>query len=1049
MLSIVLAALRARRSSTIAVWLMACLVVAAAVGAPWYVLGARERVTVQDVADDTNVHRMIILTQDVTIAAVPGETPDPTVIDTAFANMRSAIRLPGAIDITGLRVVGSLGGRINAPVPVAYRSGVCDHVVVVGRCPTDVNDVMLSRALAGQLGINVGGTVPWPTASRLATVPSLRIVGLYDPIDVENAYWGKGLLSATAPVGSPTADAMFVTESTIRADAQGATVERLLVVTPATVTSSGPDALADQLSVMVAAIGNSFALDQDYFPLATRIDADLRTVTNTVPVLAVELILFGWFALYLVLRAMSAGRRADVGLALLRGTGRVGMWRLFGPQNAVPVVAAIPFGALAGYLVARWLAGPVHSSDQPVALAVSAAAALLVVLGALIASAVAERASRRAPIIDMLRRTPARRRGWRADAADGVVVALALFAFVQFKIGGTATIGGTSGAATPTNGAVGVAAATPALLAVVIALVAARVVAPIALRLLPAAIRAGHATRMLTAAHFARRPGIDRVFAILVVAVALIGYAVLGWQTATDAAHTRAVEQLGADRVLQIRNASAQRVLTVTRAADPTGRYAMAAAAYPSSKVLAVDRTRLAAILRAGPGWPSGASVAAALDANVATALRLSDGPLRLGATATTLPRHGVELAVDLVDADGVGHAVRFGPLATRRNTYQATLSGCPSGCAFVDLQVVDALNPDSPAGSPVQGVSIVVGSLEPDSGPTGEGASGTAASGGAAAPSGVGVPGGLDATPFGDRDGWRTSIGDATLGPAVSTGPDGLHIDLPTGESRGEFKLFDPRVFPADVSLPVPVVSAGTPPAPDRPGLADLDVFGDLTVPDRVAAHVAVLPQLGTSGTYVDLSAALRLDGGAGVGAQPQIWLRADAPASVLARIRAAGLVVASDVSIGSAEASYGRQAPFAALRFGLAIAVIALLVAAIAVITLATVERQNRAAELGALRRVGLAARATAATAYATYLCLVAAALGVGLATVAIAHLLVGRHVTVFADGYAVPPAPHATAIGWVFVAVASAVPLVAAAWYAAARLVRTYRRVPGGGG
>ncbi|HEU0241158.1 MAG TPA: hypothetical protein VFR11_18020, partial [Micromonosporaceae bacterium] len=784
-------------------------------------------------------------------------------------------------------------------------------------------------------------------------------------------------------------------------------------------------------------------LDQDYFPLATRIDSDLRTVTNTVPVLAVELILFGWFALYLVLRAMSGGRRADVGLALLRGTGRVGMWRLFGPQNAVPVVAAIPFGALAGYLVARWLAGPVHSSDQPVALAVSAAAALLVVLGALIASAVAERASRRAPIIDMLRRTPASRRGWRADAADGVVVALALFAFVQFKIGGTATIGGT-----PT-GVVGVAAATPALLAVVIALVAARVVAPIALRLLPAAVRAGHATRMLAAAHFARRPGIDRVFAILVVAVALIGYAVLGWQTATDAAHTRAVEQLGADRVLQIRNASAQRVLTVTRAADPTGRYAMAAAAYPSSKVLAVDRNRLAAVLHGGPGWPSGAIVASALDANVATALRLSDGPLRLGATATALPRHGVELAVDLVDADGVGHRVRFGPLATTRNTYQATLSGCPSGCEFVDLQVVDALNPDSPSGSPVEGVSIVVGSLEPGAGPTGLGASGTSSSGSATAPTGSGVPGGLDTAAFGDRDGWRTSIGDATLGPAVSTGPDGLHIDLPSGESRGEFKLFDPRVFPADVSLPVPVVSAGTPPAPHRPGLAGLDVFGDLTVPDRVAAHVAVLPQLGTSGTYVDLGAALRLDGDAGVGAQPQIWLRADAPASVLARIRAAGLVVASDVSIDSAEASYGRQAPFAALRFGLAIAVIALLVAAIAVITLATVERQNRAAELGALRRVGLAARATAATAYATYLCLVAAALGVGLATVAIAHLLVGRHVTVFADGYAVPPAPHATAIGWVFVAVASAVPLVAAAWYAAARLVRTYRRVPGGGG
>src|SRR5262245_39674723 len=686
MLSIVLAALRARRSSTIAVWLVACLVVAAAVGAPWYVLGARQRVTVQDVTDDTSIHRMVILTQDVTVADSPGKTPDPTVIDSALARMRSAITLPAALDITGLRVVGSLGGTVNTPVPVAYRSGACDHVVIVGRCPTDVDDVMVSRALASQLGVDVGGTVAWPSTSRLIHVPSLHIVGLYDPIDVDNPYWGKNLLSATAPVGSPTADAMFVTESTIRADAQGVTVERLLVVTPATVASAGPDALADRLSVLVAAVGNPYTLDRGSLALATRIDADLRTVTNTVPVLAAELILFGWFALYLVLRAISAGRRADVGLALLRGTGRVGMWRLFGPQNAVPVVVAIPFGALVGYLGARWLSGPARGADEPVAVAVSAAAAVVVVLGALIASAAAERASRRASIIDMLRRTPARRRGWRADAADGVIVALALFAFVQFKIGGTAT-----------NGAVGVAAATPALLAVVIALLVARVVSPIALRLLPAAVRAGDATGMLTAAHFARRPGIDRVFALVVVAVALIGYAVLGWQTAGDAAHTRAVEQLGADRVLQIRNASAQRVLTVTRAADPTGRYALAAAAYPGGNVLAVDRTRLAALLNDGPGWPSAARVAAALDGHVAAAPRLSDGPLRLDATATALPPRGVDLAVDLVDADGVPHTVRFGPLATTRHPYQAAVSGCPSGCSFVDMQMVDALNPDSP----------------------------------------------------------------------------------------------------------------------------------------------------------------------------------------------------------------------------------------------------------------------------------------------------------------------------------------------------------------
>jgi hypothetical protein len=297
----------------------------------------------------------------------------------------------------------------------------------------------------------------------------------------------------------------------------------------------------------------------------------------------------------------------------------------------------------------------------------------------------------------------------------------------------------------------------------------------------------------------------------------------------------------------------------------------------------------------------------------------------------------------------------------------------------------------------------------------------------------------------FADQTRWRTSFGDATVGPALSTGPDGLHVTLGNGESLGAFETFDPRVFPADVSLPVPVVVAGAPATPARPGLPTVALSDDLRLPDRVAATATVLPQLGTSGAYIDLPTVLRLAGGSGADAVPQIWLRGDTPTSVMAKLRAAGLLVTSDTTVGSAVAGYERQAPFAALRFGLAIATIAMLVGAIALIALATVERPGRAAELAALRRDGLGARAARATALASYLSLVGVAVVIGLLTVVITRLLAGKS-TVFADRYTIPPAPHASATGWLLVVLTMALPLAVAAGYVARGLVRASRRRPG---
>jgi putative ABC transport system permease protein len=1025
MLSIVMAALRSRRSSTVALWLLACFVIAGAVGAPFDVYGARARIAAQDVADATPAHRMIILSKDVTVTG----PIDEAAVDSSMARLRSAIALPGAVDVSGLRVVGSLGAPVNTSVAVASRAGVCGHVAVSGRCPSALGEVMVSRSLAGELGVRVGDSVTWPTNSIPVAPPKLRIVGVYDPVEAADPYWGKGLFAATAPVGSPTADALFVADATVRAYAEQIICERLLIVTPTAIAGSSPgaaggvDAIVDRLGRLRLGTNNQFQLDEDFEPLADRVTADVSAVSTNVPVLAAELVVLGWFALFLVLRAAATGRRADVGLAMLRGASRPAMWRLFGPQNAIPVLAALPVGAVAGYVGARWLAGPVPSTDWRFAAVIAAGAALMVAAGSLVAASIAEHRTRRTPVLELLRRTPSVRRGWRGDAVDAVVVAVAAFGVAQTTIGPTSAGPG---------GAVGVAAATPALLGVTAALAVARLIAPVAGRLVPAALRSGSTARLLTVANLARRPGLDRVFVLLAIAVVLVGTSVLSWRTASDAQASRAVEALGADRVIQIGDASPQRVLAVTRTADPGGRYVMAAAAY--GNVLAVDSSRLGVVLAAGPDWPDGARLAAALRPTLGPLMRIGNGSLTLAATASVLPARPIVVAVDVVDDDGVAHVVPFGPLSTTRHRYTAVLAGCPGGCAFVDLRLVEPPLSDRSTDYPVAGASVVVSGLT--SVPVG-GSDGSDT-----------VPATFDVATFGDRSRWRTSTDSGTLGPALSAGHDGLHIDLPSGETRLAFAGFDPRVFPVNVNVPVPVVVAGTLAAPRQAGVPDIDVASDLSVPIRVGGTATVLPQLGTSGSYVDLAAVLRLDGGQGTGAAPQIWLRADTPTAVLAKLRSAGLVVVSDTTLGAAEAGYRRQAPQAVLRFALAISLVAMLAAITALVMLASVERDPRTVELVALRRHGLPRRAVTMSSYAGYLVLAASAAATGLIAVVVAHLFVELRPTVFADGYTTPPAPHATAIGWVVAILVAAVPLVATGAYAASRMVRAVGRERAGG-
>ena len=128
----------------------------------------------------------------------------------------------------------------------------------------------------------------------------------------------------------------------------------------------------------------------------------------------------------------------------------------------------------------------------------------------------------------------------------------------------------------------------------------ARALPAISARTGTAALRAGRPGLGLAALHLARRPGTNRIFAVLAVSVAVFTTVVLFEQTATTAWQARAEQELGAARVLDVRATSSAHLLQAVRAVDPEGRYAMAVArtegVRTEDRVVAVDTTRLARV---------------------------------------------------------------------------------------------------------------------------------------------------------------------------------------------------------------------------------------------------------------------------------------------------------------------------------------------------------------------------------------------------------------------------------------------------------------------
>jgi len=468
---LVVGALRARRGQSSMLFLLAALAVAASTAAPLYADAAGRAARLDEVRAATGADRTVSVRNDRAPA-------DPRAIDTTRESLRGAARGSGLTDILALDLSATLSVD-SVQTTLIAREGICEHVVVTGRCAREAGEATVSEASRWRVGDEISTADP-PLR--------LRVVGAYRMVDVGEPYWAGRLDLDTDPT-IVTARTLFDARPAVL----GVTVD--LVALDPSALAVGPG-LTEAVLAIQRATPSGYAVSTGLPGLVERVEANRRALVNGVVIGTGQLILICVFVLLLAVGQASAERRGEFAVAALRGAPARHRFILIVSPSAVPLVAAAPIGFAAGWFVAWASAGP--AGIAPVAMTPAtyalAGTTVLVALAAAVAGA--------------LRGAPRGRKPYarRADLVDLIVVVLAGGAAYQLG-SGRATAGG-------------LAAFTPMLVSLACGLVAARLVLPVVAAGGTRWLHRGRLVAGLAALQLARRPTGHRLLAMVAVATA-------------------------------------------------------------------------------------------------------------------------------------------------------------------------------------------------------------------------------------------------------------------------------------------------------------------------------------------------------------------------------------------------------------------------------------------------------------------------------------------------------------------------------------------------
>ncbi|WP_250033332.1 FtsX-like permease family protein [Paractinoplanes maris] len=999
MVGLIWGAVRTRTAQVLTVLVLTVLAAAVAAAGPWYAYASINRAAASDVAAAPAEQR------NVSVQQVSDTGGDPqSAISELEKVARAQLSLPLADPVTGLASpLTTIAGGATTGINVAYRDGFCAHVRLDGPCPDQDGQAAISVTAAQQLGLGPGDTLT-VRSSPGADPLDLTVVALFTYVDPAGPYWSNTLFKADQGL-----DPAFTSVLTFRTGAlRQPTVTFDLTLPDELLRGDGGFRLGRVLRNAEARLATSgLRLVNPTAPLLVAIDRDRTEIRLGVVIAMVQTLVLTWFAIGLAGRYTGRDRRGDIALLKLRGSTRSSMLRLAWGQHLLPLGAGALIGLPLGWLLARWMAGPVTAAaQQREALLLSLAAVGAVLLGGLVVLAAVEAVVLRRPVADLLRQVGLGRGDWRAGLTDLLLLAIAVAAVYQAR------------SSAPDSG---LALAAPALVALAVALLLARLLGRVADRGGGVAMRAGRLRLGLTSVQVSRQPGGDRVFALIVVAVALFA-TTLGLTIGDHRARAqRAAAELGADRVLSVQAPNRTALLNAVRRADPEGHRAMAVVVEREGDlpVLAVDSSRLAAVARWQPAYGPAGLLAAATAGDPGPAPVPAITGDRLTVRLRYEGRDPAEVALSLQhEGTGSPTQVRFGPLRPGEQTLTAPVDGCAAapGCRILRWQLSSPREPNGNVGPASVGSAATVRGLT-QTGPPAEI---------------------LGAGQLGDVARWRPGTIGAALDLATMDGALRLSVD----RNISGVPDIGTQVYAVDSPLPPPVVTAGPPPEGWRFGEPALDLDGR-PVPVRVGGVAGVLPVVGRSGVLIDLDTTRRIGGDVTAPGEFQVWLAPDAGAPVVDALRAAGLTVSGEDTVARRSARLAEQAPTAIARFGLVGGVVGLLLAAATIAVAGAVDRRSRLEQLRALRLQGLPLRAALGTAYAGTWVLILIGLVAGLVAAAIADPLARVAVRGFTDGWNVLPPPDA--LGWAALGLAggiAGVVLGLVGWLSVLPLVRGLR-------
>jgi hypothetical protein len=941
------AAVRYRRSQSVALVLVSALVTTCALFAPLFVRTLeqgllRAALLERDVADTTVVIR----------ASRTAENPTLTPAD--LVGMLPADATPWFGQPIGMLTADTrippAAGKDPSPVRLVARDDVCAHVdLSAGRCPSASGEVLISGVDADSWGWTQGTRFEAPDPSRdpepggtPAPAVPLTVVGVYtarpDP-----SYWlrtavqGKsGFLIAEGTTDLPLVDDFLVAPDTFSTGwAEGAVSAEFPLARERVSLSTLPD-----INASLAELDRpheDMSVSSPVPGLVASVAAGRTIVQTLVPLLLAQLALLAVTVLVLVAHAAVEERRPEVALARLRGRSREGGSRVVMAELALSVVLGIPLGVLVALAGAEVLRRLVMPAGVPLEVRWPLGVAALVALAASLTSVyLAARPVLREPIASLLRRVPpAAARGLGVlDVAVVVVASVAVIGLVTGDVEG------------PT------ALLTPILLALALGLVGAALLRPTAVRVGRWSLSRGRLASGLAALSLARRPALRQVLVVVATATALATFAanavVIGDRNRT----ARAELELGAPTVLETTGTvpaelaaavdslpAEQRSLAtpvvVSRPRDPSAVPTLLARPAEIARIsyAGADLQRDGLPALTPPVSPSIWLEDGQLTGTLAWRLsqfRTGDGPVG-DYPPNIIGASGLDLSVDPAPMRvGITVSMPDGSVFDRDlATVEQTESGrvavrapvlCPDGCRLAGLWLLS-------------------------SDPWAEHVAGRLELGGLA----------IDGTPLdlGGPETWLAPEGDAAQGTQTisGAGPD-LVVDF---DNTGR-RLLSRR---ADVPSPTPVLLAGRPPADARGDDFSLIGLGGRPMAATAVAHVDALPAVTARGALADLDAQLRVGGPAPPGSSLQVWLGTEDPQvvdAVSAALAGRGLPVSTSTTITEARAQYDRSATGWGLLLGVFTGIAALLVSGLVVGLVALTSWRGVARDLTGLLVAGI---------------------------------------------------------------------------------------------